>query len=166
MNDLAGLDRALNEIAGSGAAEVREDGQWLADLSGLHFEVRQEGENSLVHLWSDQKNLTRRVLRFKEKTEGHITLEVQRFGRKTPGTLEFIRKDSQRSSARNTREYFRATLGRILAESFPDATFESLTAAPDLEHSFSGLYVRGRMHEDVREWALLAASPHESAAAI
>jgi hypothetical protein len=166
MNDFAGLDRALNQIASSGAAEVREDGRWLADLSGLHFEFRQEGKNSLIHLWSAERNLTRRVVRVKETTDKHIILEVQRFGRKTPGSLEFIRKDSPRSPGRISREQFRATLQRILAESFPDATIESLTAAPDLEHSFSGLYVRGRMHLDTREWALLAAAPGESAAAI
>jgi hypothetical protein len=166
MNDFAGIDRELNEIASSGAAEVREDGHWLADLSGLHLEFRQEGRNSLVHLWSDDRNLTRRVLRVKERAKGRIILEVQRFGRKAPGTLEFIQKNSQRSPGRITREQFRGSLQRILAESFPDATVESLTAAPDLEHSFSGLYVRGRMHQDTREWALLGAASGESAAAI
>jgi len=166
MNDLAGLDRALNEIAASGAAEVREDGRWLADLSELHCEFHQQGKNSVVHLWSEHKNLTRRVLRVKEKTDQRIILEVQRFGRKTPGSLEFSRTDSQRSPGRTTREHFRASLERILAESFPDSIIESLTASPDLEHSFSGLYVRGRMHEGTPEWALLAASPSESAAAI
>ena len=100
MNDFAGLDRALIDIASSGAAEVREDGQWLADLSELHFEFRQEGKNSLIHLWSDDRNLTRRVVRVKETTDKRIILEVQRFGRKTPGSLEFIRKDSQRSPQR------------------------------------------------------------------
>jgi hypothetical protein len=166
MNDLAGLDRALNEIVSSGAAEVREDGRWLADLGELHCELHEQGKNSVVHLWSEHKNLTRRVLRVREKTEQRIILEVQRFGRKTPGCLEFVRTDLQRSPGRITREQFRASLERILAESFPDSTIESLTASQDLEHSFSGLYVRGRMHEGTREWALLAASQNESAAAI
>ena len=43
---------------------------------------------------------------------------------------------------------------------------DSLTAAPDLENSFSGSYVRGVMHEGSRAWALLAAAPSEDAAAI
>jgi hypothetical protein len=54
----------------------------------------------------------------------------------------------------------------MLAERFPDATIEPLTAAPDLEHSFSGVYVRGRMHEGPREWAVMAISSGEGAAAI
>ena len=43
---------------------------------------------------------------------------------------------------------------------------DSLTAAPDLEHSFSGLYVRGVMHEGSRAWAVLAISASEDAAAV
>lgn len=39
---------------------------------------------------------------------------------------------------------------------------DSLTASPDLEHSLSGLYVRGTMHEGGRGWALLVAGPSEA----
>jgi hypothetical protein len=165
-DEWAELDRALGEMASSGKVEVREDGEWLAELAGLHCEVHSKGKNSLVHLWSDERNLTRRVLRVKEHSEDRIILEVQRFGRTKPGRLEFLRTDSARPAGRITREQFRARLQRILADRFPDATIDSLTAAPDLEHSFSGLYVRGRMHEGSRAWALLAVSPSEDAAAI
>jgi len=57
-------------------------------------------------------------------------------------------------------------LKRFLAEQFPDAIVESLTTASDLEHSFSGLYVRGRMRDGPRMWAVLAVSPSENAAAV
>lgn len=165
-DEWAELDQALGELAASGSVEVREDGEWLAELAGLHCELRRQGKNSLVHLWSDGRNLTRRVLRVKERSESQIILEVQRFGRAKPGRLEFLRTDSRRSPGRISREQFRARLHRILAERFPDSTVDSLTAAPDLEHSFSGLYVRGLMHEGSRAWTLLAASPSEDAAAI
>jgi hypothetical protein len=153
-------------MAASGSVEVREDGEWLAELATLHCELQRQGKTPLVHLWSDERNLTRRVLRVKERADDRIILEVQRFGQSKPGRLEFLRTDSPRSAGRIIREQFRARLGRILAESFPDATIDSLTTAPDLEHSFSGLYVRGRMHEGSREWAVVAVSPHENAAAV
>jgi hypothetical protein len=165
-DDWAELDRALGDMAASGSVEVREDGEWLAELAALHCELRREGKSALVHLWSDQRNLTRRVLRVKERDENRILLEVQRFGNAKPGRLEFLRADSPRSAGRISREEFRSRLRRILLESFPDATIESLTAAPDLEHSFSGLYVRGLMHEGSHGWAFLAVSPNESAAAV
>jgi hypothetical protein len=150
----------------SGAVEVREDGEWLAGLADLQYEMRHAGKEPLVHLWSDEKNLTRRVVRVKEHVADRIVLEVQRFGRSKPGRLEFLRTDSPRPAGRITREQFRARFNRILAERFPDAHSESLSAAPDLEHSFSGVYVRGRMRQGTREWAFLAASPTENAAAI
>lgn len=142
MNDWTELGTALCAMAASGSAEVREDGEWLSELAALHCELRQEGKNPLVHLWSDERNLTRRVLRIREHSQDRIVLEVRRFGRAKPGRLEFLRTDSPRTAGRVTREQFRGRLRRMLAEQFPDATIESLTNSPDLEHSFSGAYAR------------------------
>jgi hypothetical protein len=166
VNDWAELDRALVAMASSGSAEIREDGEWLAELSSLHCELHAVGKTPLVRLWSAESNLTRRIVRIREQSENRIVLEVRRFGRAKPGKLEFLRTDSPRAAARVTREQFRGRLRRIFAEQFPDATIDSLTAAPDLEHSFSGVYVRGRMHEGAREWAVIAVAPGEGAAAI
>ena len=165
-DDWAALGRVLGEMSASGNAEVREDGEWLAELGALHCDLRCEGKSAVVHLWSDERNLTRRVLRVKESSENRILLEVSRFGNAKPGRLEFVRTDSPRSAGRITREQFRARFRRILTESFPDATIESLSASPDLEHSFSGLYVRGSMREGSQAWAFLGVSPNENAAVI
>jgi hypothetical protein len=102
----------------------------------------------------------------KENADDRIVLEVQRFGRAKPGCLEFLRTDSPRPAGRITREQFRARFARILAEEFPDAVVDSLTAAPALENSLSGSYVRGIMHEGTHAWALLAAAPSEDAATV
>jgi len=163
-NDWAALDRALSDLAASGSVEVREDGEWLAELATLHFGLRVERKNPLVHLWSDERNLTRRVLCVKENAGDRIVLEVQRFGRAKPGRLEFLRTDSPRAAGRITREQFRARFARILAEKFPDAVVDSLTAAADLENSFSGSCVGGIMHEGSHAWALLAAAPAKTPA--
>ena len=166
MNEWAELDRALEAMAASGHAEVREDGEWLAELAGLHCELRSQGKNSLVHLWSDERSVTRRVLRVREQSEDRIVIEVQRFGRAKPGRIEFLRTDSQRSAARITREQFRTRFHRILSERFPDAHIDPLTAAPDLQRSFSSWYSRGRMREGAHAHALMALAPGESAAAL
>jgi len=167
MNDLAGLDRALADMASSGSAEVRENGEWLAELGSLRCELRPISyRNFAVHLWSDTSNLTRQILCVREQTADRIVLEVRRFGTAKAGRLEFLRTDSPRTGARVTREQFRARLGRVLAEQFPDAVIDPLSASPDLEHSLSGVYVRGRMHEGSREWAVVAIGPGESAAAV
>lgn len=163
MNEWADLGRALEEMAASGPAEVREDGEWLAELSGLRCEWRSQGKHSLVHLWTDARSLTRRVLGVRERSADRIVLEVQRFGRARPSRIEFLRTDSARSAGRVTREQFRARIQRILSERFPDAHIEPLTAAPDLQRSFSSWYARGRMREGGRMYAVLAMAPNEDA---
>lgn len=162
-NDWSELQRALNELAASGIIEVHEDGQWLAELTDLHFEVHLEGKTPLLHLWSEERNLTRQLMRLKEQTEDKLVLEVHRFGKKVPGRLEFIRRDDTRPPGRIAREQFSARFRRILAEKFPDSTVDSLSSTQDLKNSFSGLYVRGTMHQGTRAWALLAAGPTEIA---
>lgn len=158
----AELDKTLREFSASGVIEITENGEWLAELAGLQFEVHLQGKNPLIHLWSDERNLTRRLVRVKSRDENRIVLEVQRFGKSKPARLEFVRRDNARAPSRITREQFRERFERILADKFPDSAVDSLTSWPDLEHSFSGLYVRGIMHEGKRAWALLAAGPSES----
>ena len=75
--------------------------------------------------------------------------------------LEFSCKDSARKPERLTRERFRARFAQFLQEQFPDEKLESLTAAPDLEHSFSGNFTRGVLSRSGLQWALLAAAPGE-----
>jgi hypothetical protein len=166
MNEWAELDRALEVMIASGHAEVREDGEWLAELAGTHCELRSQGKNSVVHLWSDERSVTRRVLRVHEQSEDRIVLEVQRFGRAKPGRMEFLRTDTPRSAARVTREQFRARFHRILRERFPDALIDPLTTAPDLHRSFSSWYARGSMREGARAHAVMALAPGESSAAL
>ena len=161
-NDWTELERTLREFSVSGVTEISEDGEWLAELTDLQFEVHLEGKNPLIHLWSEERNLTRRILRVKSRDADRIVLEVQRFGKSKPGRLEFSRRDQVRARLRITREQFRERFERILAIRFPDGTVDSLTASPDLEHSFSGSYVRGIMHEGARGWALLSAGPTDA----
>jgi hypothetical protein len=166
VNDWAALDQLLASMASSGAIEIREEGEWLAELDSLRYELHPSGKNTLIHLWSEERNLTRRILRVAEHSSDHVILEVQRFGSAKPTRLEFLRTDSPRPAKRLTREQFRSRLRRILQERFPDSEIDSLAASPDLEHSFSGVYVRGRMHEGSQAWALIAASSNENSAAI
>jgi hypothetical protein len=158
------LDGALRELGASGSIEVREDGEWLAELAGLQYEVHVKGKNALIHLWSDECNLTRRLVRVASRDEKQIVLEVQRFGKSKPGRIDFLLRDSDRTPLRITREQFRKRFERILADKFPDAAIGSLTSSQDLKNSFSGLYVRGTMHQGVRAWALIAAGPSEAGA--
>jgi hypothetical protein len=88
MDDWNNLEHALAGLLTAGNIEVHEDGEWLAELVGLHRELRRDGRVA------------------------------------------------------------------------------SLTTAPDLEHSFSGVYSRGLLVERGKVWTVLGVSGAEDAAAV
>jgi hypothetical protein len=158
----AELQASLREFTASGIVEVRENGGSVAPFSGMSWEVRGEGEKPLLHLWSEQFNLTRRVLAITDHSEQRLALAVERFGRSKPDRLEFIRREFERGARELSREEFRDSLTHLLAEQFPDETLESLAVSPDLEHSLSGNYARGVLRRGSVYVAVLAAPGGES----
>ena len=162
MEFAAELQASLREFTASGVVEVRENGGRVAPFSGMSWEVRGNGEKPLLHLWSDQFNLTRRVLAITDRSEERLALAVERFGRAKPDRLEFIRREFERGARELSREEFRDRLTHLLAEQFPDETLESLVSSPDLEHSFSGNYARGLLRRGSTHVAVLAVPGEES----
>jgi hypothetical protein len=161
----AELQASLREFAASGIVEVRENGGCAAPFSGMSWEVRGDGEKPLLHLWSEQFNLTRRVLAITDHSEHRLALAVERFGRNRPDRLEFIRREFERGARELSHEDFRNRLSHLLAEQFPDETLESLVVSPDLEHSLSGNYARGLLRRGSTYVAVLAAPGGESSEA-
>ena len=158
----AELQASLQEFTASGIVEVRENGGCVAPFSGMSWEVRGDGEKPLLHLWSEQLNLTRRVLAIIDHSEQRLALAVERFGRSKPDRLEFIRREFERGARELSREEFRDRLTHLLAEQFPDETLESLAVSPDLEHSLSGNYARGILRRGSAHVAILAVPQGES----
>jgi hypothetical protein len=158
--------RALDGLCAIGTPEVRENGEWLAGLEGVQYEVSAQGETALLHLWSAQQSLVRRVLRVAEGSGDRVVLEVSRFGYSRPAQLEFVSGGARRESRRVEREQFSTRLRRILTDHFPDETVESLATSADLHHSISGSYTRGLLRRGSEAHAVLAASPHEDGATI
>ncbi len=166
MELAADLRRALDGLCAIAAPEVRENGEWLAGLEGLQYEVSAQGEAALLHLWSAQQSLVRRVLRVAEESADRLVLEVSRFGFSRPAQLEFVASSAPRETRRVEREQFSSRLRRILTDHFPDETVESLATSQDLHHSISGSYTRGVVRHGSEAHAVLGASPNEDAATI
>jgi hypothetical protein len=165
--ELAGeLRRALDGLCAVGTPEVRENGEWLAGLEGVQYEVSAQGDAALLHLWSAQQSLVRRVLRVAEESRDHVVLEVSRFGHARHARLEFVTGGAPRETRRVEREQFSLRLRRMLTDHFPDETIESLATSPDLHHSISGSYTRGIVRRGSEAHAVLAVSPHEDSATI
>ncbi len=162
MNEWENLGQALSKLVSTGPVEVHEDGKWLASLAGFRSELRTQGKHTLIHLWSPEASLVRRILRISSCELNRIELEVQRFGPGKPATLEFLALDRARSDSRIGREQFKARFARMLSDRFPDAQIGPLTTAADLKRSLSSLYTRGVMAEQGKSWAVMAAAPSEN----
>jgi len=166
MELAADLRRALDALCAIGAPEVRENGEWLAGLEGVQYDVSAQGDAALLHLWSAQQSLVRRVLRVAEESDNRIVLEVSRFGYSRHAQLEFVAGGAPRESRRVEREQFSSRLRRILTNHFPDETVESLATSADLHHSISGSYTRGIARRGSEAYAVLAAAPNEDGVTI
>jgi hypothetical protein len=166
MELAAELRRALDGLCAAGPPEVRENGEWLAGLEGVQYEVRAEGEAALLHLWSAEQSLVRRVVRVAEESRDRVVLEVSRFGYPRNARLEFVADRAPRETRRVEREQFSSRFRRLLTDHFPDETVESLATSADLHHSISGSYTRGLVRRGSAAYAVLAASPHEGSRTI
>jgi hypothetical protein len=166
MELAAEVEASLREFATGGPVEVRENGGRLAPLSVLSWEIRGAGEKPLLHLWSDQYNLTRRILGITDHSEQRLALAVERFGRSKPDRIEFVRVEFERGARELSRAEFAERLRHILAAQFPDESLESLTTSADLEHTLSGSYARGVLRRGSSQAAFLAVAEGESADAV
>src|SRR5258708_24548393 len=164
MELAAELRRALDGVCAAGPPEVRENGEWLAALDGVQYEIRAQGNEALLHLWSAQQNLVRRVVRVAEQSRERVVVEVARFGHARHTRLEFVAPGPGRDARRVDRGQFSGRLRQILTDRFPDETVDSLLTSADLRHSLSGSYARGLMHRGLQAFAVLGASPNEEAA--
>ncbi len=149
------------------AASLLEDGKLLFDLRVARCTVAAEHGHCVLHLWSQDRNLIRRVVSIAER-KGALRLSVQRMGQARPQTLELIpdrdrRLPSQRDASRNK---FLTLLSRVLARKFPEQQLDGFRTAMDLERSFGPAYVRGLQVQGASAWAVIAVNAEESAAII
>lgn len=162
MNLAEDLRASLQEILVRGAVELRENGSRTTPAWPLSWEVRGTQEKPLLHLWSENCNVTRRVVAITSHAEDRLALAVERFGRVKAERMEIVSLRHERGAKEISREGFCDRLRRILSEQFPDETIEKIAVAADLEHSLSGIYTRGILRRGSSSIAFLAVPEGES----
>jgi hypothetical protein len=83
-------------LAGARDAIVLDDGAAVFDLAQAKYSISGERNKCLLHLWSAERNLVRRVLDVEVRPEV-LRLAVQRLGQTRPGKLEICRQRDQRT---------------------------------------------------------------------
>ncbi len=158
-------------------ATVLEDGKAVFDMREAKYALSTEHGRCSLHLWSEQRNVVRRVVEAKEKN-GNLRLATLRMGQSQTKLLELVADRSVRTPT--TRDAARArylrTLERVLARECPDWHPDGFRTAMDLERSFGPAYARGSLirgassnrsaQNNKDAWAVIGVSRHESQAII
>jgi hypothetical protein len=154
----------LREASG---AVVLENGSVAFDLARSKYSISGESQRCLVHFWSEERNIVRRVLEAEVKN-GTLRLAVQRMGQARPSKLEICRDRDRRSptARRLARAAYEEKLRRALDRHFPDFKVVLLTSGMDLEKSFGPVYARGLIRRGRSAFAFLGVNAQETQSSI
>lgn len=148
---------------------VVEDGQVSFDLGDAKYSVSSDHGKCVLHLWSQERNVVRRVTDSEVKS-GVLRLQVQKFGHARSQVLEICRERDQRtpSAKKNSRAAYQRLLHRVIDRSYPGFRLENnrLTSAMDLEHSFGPIYTRGLIKKGLSAFAILGLNSLESQSSV
>src|SRR5215472_5562015 len=154
-------------LSGARDAVVLEDGAVAFDLAQAKYSISGERNKCLLHLWSAERNVVRRVVDLEVKNEV-LRLEVQRLGQPRPTKLEICRQRDRRtpSAKRAARLAYQKRLQRVLARKFPDFKIAKLSNSMDLERSVGPIYARGLLRQGQSAFAVLGVNAQESQASV
>jgi hypothetical protein len=150
-------------LSGSSGAVVIEDGAVVFNLEQAKYSVSGERNKCLLHLWSEERNVVRRVLDVESKGES-LRVTVQKIGQARPTKLEICRERNARtvSARRKSRAVYQHILERVLGKSFSELTLVHISNAVDLERSFGPIYSRGLLKRGQSGFAVLGVNGQES----
>src|SRR5258708_37951026 len=158
------LSQTISEfLSGAHAAVVVEDAAVAFDLAESKYSISGEYNKCVLHLWSSERNVVRRVLDAEIKGST-LRLQVQRMGQNRPTKLDFYRDHDRRSpAARQTaRVSYTARMQKALERHFPGWTVARLTTNMDLHRSFGPAYLRGLLQQGQRALAIVGVNTQET----
>lgn len=144
-------------------AVIVEDGAAIFDLTQAKYSISGEYNKCLLHVWSPERNIVRRVLDLEIKNDT-LRLAVQRLGQSKPAKLEICRERDRRTptAKRAARIAYQRMLQRILQKKFPRLQATPLSSGMDLERSFGPIYARGLLHAGQSGFAVLGVNSQEA----
>ena len=167
MNPESLIHTVEDFLAAAYDAVVIEDGAVAFDLARTKYSVSGEYNKCLLHLWSAERNVVRRVLEVEIKNDV-LRLAVQRLGQNKPTKLEICRERDRRTptAKRAARFAYQKMLQRTLERRFSRYKIAELRSSVDLEHSFGPIYCRGLLQQGRSGFAVLGVNAEETQASI
>ena len=123
---------------------VMEPGEDPLPLLAGSFQLGCQGQIVTLEVWSETRNLVRRVRRLHLEQRNRLEIEVERFGGRTGRlTLADLAHPANRDvTRRGARLKYRERFRRSLRRQFGDWRLAELSTEPDLQHSLSPSYPR------------------------
>jgi hypothetical protein len=169
---------ALEEfLAEHPKAVVTEEGKVLFDMRAAKYSLATEHGRCTLQLWSEERNLVRRVSAAVERGAARdrmLRLTTQRFGQTRPGSLEILADRDRRtpSTREATRVRYLKALERVMlrgggsGDAWGEWKAEGFRTAMDLEKSFGPAYARGSLVHGNQAWAVIAVNAEETQATV
>jgi hypothetical protein len=154
---------------------IIEDGKVLFDMRTAKYSLSTEHDRCALQLWSDEKNIVRRVSAAIERGAGRdrmLRLTTQRFGQTHPGTLELLADRDRRTPTTReaTRTRYLRALERVMLRGqqwdWGDWKPDGFRTAMDLEKSFGPAYARGSLVHGQQAWAVIGVNAAETQATV
>ena len=164
----AALLSTLEEfLTASRDAVVVEDGAVVFDLSEAKYSISDSMQKCVLHLWSAERNVVRRVVDAEVRNDV-LRLEVQKLGQSKSSKLEICRERDRRtpSAKRAARATYKRCLQRTLERRFQGWKLVRFSTAADLERSFGPTYARGLLRQGQTSFAVLGVNCQEFQPAI
>ena len=154
-------------LGGAPDAAIVEDGAVLFDLAQSKYSISGEHNKCVLHVWSAERNIVRRILEAEVKNDV-LRLAAQKLGQSRPAKLEVRRGHDQRTptAKRAARMAYQRALQRALLRKFPGFKTAALSSSMDLERSFGPVYARGLLRQGQSAFAVLGVNSQETQGSI
>jgi hypothetical protein len=156
-------------------AVVLEDGKVLFDMRTAKYSLATEHGRCTLQMWSDERNIVRRVSVAVERGAGRdrmLRLTTQRFGQARSASLELLADRDRRTATTReaTRTRYLHALERVMLRgqdvSWGEWKPDGFRTAMDLEKSFGPAYARGSLVQGQQAWAVIGVNAAETQATI
>jgi hypothetical protein len=142
-------EAVLRFLEGARMPAVLDPGDDPIAIGGDNFKLERRGESATLEIWSESRNLVRRLRGVHSEHRGRLELEVERFGGRTGrlALVDLAHPASRDASRRGARLKYRERFRYSLLRQFPSWRIAELTTEADLHHSLSPSYPRALLRK-------------------
>jgi hypothetical protein len=160
--DVAGMQAAIERfLKASRKTCLLEPGEELLPVEEGSYSIDRKDTRLTMQVWSDRRNITRRIVGLGEERRGRLELLVEHFARNVGRMvlIDMASPDSQETGRRGGRLVFRERFRRFLTRQFPAWKVAEISAEQDLQHSLSAVFPRAFLRRGQSAIAAIGAAP-------